>query len=119
MELDKFTYRQRLENSPDESDFSHSYASYFTKKSYSFPCQMTPEIFHALNYKPKYRSLFNKKYREQRKHDKLEFNEIKNSRKLEMKNRSRADVSKDKKLDDKVTRHDSISEKRLEIFFAK
>ena len=115
--MDKFTYCQRLENHQDDafndSDLSHSYSSYFTKKFYTLPCQMTPEIFHALNYKPKYRSLFNKKYREQRKHDKLEFIELKNTRKLEMKSRSRLNsFNKDKKLDNKVTRKDSISEKR-------
>lgn len=85
IELDKSTYRKKFEFADDSIDMScesngynRDYTSFISDKTYSMPYQMTSELFQALNYRPKYRTLLNKKRREQKKEEQLELSQIKN-----------------------------------------
>jgi len=65
-----------LDMSCENTGYSRDYASFMANKAYPLSYQMSSELFHALNYRPKYRSLLNKKRREQKQSDQLHFTEF-------------------------------------------
>jgi len=84
IELDKSSaYRKKfkfvddtIDMSCENTGYSRDYASFIANKAYPLSYQMSSEIFNALNYRPKYRSLLNKKRREQKRSDQLQFSQF-------------------------------------------
>jgi len=70
----KFLYvEDSIDMTCESTGYSRDYTIFMANKAYPLTYQMSSEIFNALNYKPKYRSLLNKKRREQKRSDQLQF----------------------------------------------